>query len=165
MGNSDLCRNGPNCWFLWNSDCWYKHPWEEKKKVMELKREVKKALEEKKRAEENAIAEEAFTRIPNLPEELRLLILHHLQPTIIEKLELSVSTLRSVLQVIRESFSATGQISHQLFAGTRGDWQAGAGEVHVDRAGRVQRGVARLDQAGQESRPLARLPPGQALHL
>ena len=94
-----------------------------------------------------------------------MLILHHLQPTIIEKLELSVSTLRSVLQVIRESFSTTEQKSYQLFAGTRGDWQAGAGEVHVDRAGRVQRGVARLDQAGQESRPLARLPPGQALHL
>ena len=94
-----------------------------------------------------------------------MLILHHLQPTIIEKLELSVSTLRSVLQVIRESFVSTEQINHQLFAGKRGDWQAGAGEVHVDRAGRVQRGVARLDQAGQESRPLARLPPGQALHL
>ena len=107
MGNSDLCRNGPNCWFLWNSDCWYKHPWEEKKKVMEMKREVKKALEEKKRVEEDAIAEEAFARIPNLPEELRMLILHHLQPTIIEKLELSVSTLRSVLQVIKESFLAT----------------------------------------------------------
>ena len=101
MGNSDLCGNGPNCFFLWNSDCWYKHPWEEKKKVMEMKRE------EKKRVEENAIAEEAFTRIPNLPEELRMLILHHLQPTIIEKLELSVSTLRSVLQVIKESFLAT----------------------------------------------------------
>ena len=63
MGNSDPCLNGPNCWFLWNSDCWYKHPYEETRKVLEMRRKVKRAWEEKKRAEENAIAEEAFTHI------------------------------------------------------------------------------------------------------
>ena len=98
MGNGDLCQNGPNCWFLWNSDCWYKHPYEEKKKVLEMKREVKRVVEEKKRAEENEIAEEAFTRIPHLPEELKMLILHHLSASLIEKLELPISTLRAVLQ-------------------------------------------------------------------
>ena len=99
MGNSDPCENGPNCWFLWNSDCWYKHPYEEKKKVLEMKREARRAFEEKKRAEENEIAEEAFTRIPALPEELKMHILHHLTATLIEKLELPISTLRAVLQV------------------------------------------------------------------
>ena len=99
MGNSDPCMNGPNCWFLWNSDCWYKHPYEEKKKVLEMKREVRRAFEEKRRAEENAIAEEAFKRIPDLPEELKIHILHHLSVTLIEKLELPTSTLRAVLQV------------------------------------------------------------------
>ena len=98
MGNGDMCRNGPHCWFLWNSDCWYKHPFEEKKKILEMRREVKRALEEKKKAEENEIADEAFTRIPNLPEELKMHILHHLSATLIEKLELPVSTLRAVLQ-------------------------------------------------------------------
>ena len=98
MGNSDLCKNGPNCWFLWNSDCWYKHPYEQRKKVLEMKREVKRALEEKRKAEENEIAEEAFTRIPDLPEELKMLILHHLSVSLIEKLELPISTLRAVLQ-------------------------------------------------------------------
>ena len=98
MGNSDLCKNGPNCWFLWNSDCWYKHPYEQRKKVLEMKREVKRAFEEKRRAEENEIAEEAFTRIPDLPEELKMHILHHLSVSLIEKLELPISTLRAVLQ-------------------------------------------------------------------
>ena len=98
MGNSDLCKNGPNCWFLWNSDCWYKHPYEEKKKVLSMKKEVKRVFDEKKRAEENEIAEEAFTRIPELPEELKMLILHHLSVSLIEKLELPFSTLRSVMQ-------------------------------------------------------------------
>ena len=98
MGNSDLCKNGPNCWFLWNSDCWYKHPYEQRKKVLEMKKEVKRALEEKRKAEENEIAEEAFTRIPDLPEELKMLILHHLSVSLIEKLELPISTLRAVLQ-------------------------------------------------------------------
>ena len=99
MGNSDPCMNGPNCWFLWNSDCWYKHPYEEKKKVLSMKKEVKRVFDEKKRAEENEIAEEAFTRIPELPEELKMLILHHLSVSLIEKLELPFSTLRSVMQV------------------------------------------------------------------
>ena len=86
-----------------SSDCWYWHPYEEEEKVLEMRRmhgskEAWEAWEEKKRAEENVIAEEAFTYIPDLPEELKIQILHHLSVTLIEKLELPISTLRAVLQ-------------------------------------------------------------------
>ena len=114
MGNSDPCHNGPNCWFLWNSDCWYKHHYEETRKVLEMRRKVKRAWEEKKRAEENAIAEEAFTHIPDLPEELKMQILHHLSVSLIEKLELPISTLRAVLQVHFSDLFATNSSSKIL---------------------------------------------------
>ena len=162
MGNSDPCENGPNCWFLWNSDCWYKHPYEEKKKVLEMKREARRAFEEKKRAEENEIAEEAFTRIPALPEELKMHILHHLSATIIEKLELPISTLRAVLQVHISHFFVTSNLQGwtilqptdcQIFkyvAGKGADRESGAGEVDVDAQGGLQRRVARPHPARRE---------------
>ena len=122
-----------------------------------MKKEVKRVLDEKRRAEENEIAEEAFTRIPHLPEELKMLILHHLSVSLIEKLELPFSTLRSVMQA---KITKTGGFKAWQFylkqkknstvpgKGAYGD--PGAGQVHVDAQGRLQRWVARPNQAGQD---------------
>ena len=56
-------------------------------------------MSEKKRTEENEIAEEALARIPALPDELKVHILHHLSTILIEKLDLPIPMLRAVLQV------------------------------------------------------------------
>ena len=71
-------------------------------RVLEMMKEVRdlarEAAAEKKRTEEEGIAEEACSRICHLPEELKILILHHLDLSLLHRLNLAGPHLRSVLQ-------------------------------------------------------------------
>ena len=76
-----------------------------KKKVVKTKLAKAKAnrvAKNKKKVEVEKMADEALRRIEDLPQELKIQILHHLSITTIQKLNLPSSMLRSVLQA-RES--------------------------------------------------------------
>ena len=66
------------------------------------KAKANRAAKKKKKAEVEKMADEALRRIEDLPQELKIQILHHLSITTIQKLNLPSSMLRSVLQA-RES--------------------------------------------------------------
>ena len=69
------------------------------------KAKANRAAKKKKKAEVEKMADEALRRIEDLPQELKIQILHHLSITTIQKLNLPSSMLRSVLQAQESTWS------------------------------------------------------------
>ena len=99
MGNQDLCWNGPACWHLATGRCWYRHSREEEREARCRREERRRVQEERRRAEEDKISTEALKHITDLPEELKIYILHFFTPRSLLQLQLPTDMLRVVLQV------------------------------------------------------------------
>ena len=100
MGNQDLCWNGSACWHLATGKCFFRHSWEEEREARCRREERSRVQEERRRVEEDKIATEALKHVPDLPEELKIYILHFFSPKRLLKLELPTDMLRVVLQVV-----------------------------------------------------------------
>ena len=71
---------------------------EVRKRKAKEKRKEKKIAEEKRKAKEKVIADEACSRISDLPGELKIYILHHFSVKFLQRLDLPTSLLRLILQ-------------------------------------------------------------------